>query len=337
MMPALFTYFLTGKQCCERTDAISTQLYDPRTGAWHEEIFEASDLPLGIMPELVNPGAVAGELLESVRRDTGLTEGVVVSPCSHDTASAVAAVPSKGADWAFLSSGTWSILGALTDEVVTSQEAFAAGMCNELTLDSFFLCRNIMGLWLLQQARAAWQRSGESYSYAELVTLAESAPDGGPLIHPDDPSFLSPGDMTMAIRDHCGRTNQRAPQGPGETTRCILESLALCYRHGLDQLSAILERRFRVLHIVGGGTQNTLLCQFTADAAGLPVSAGPVEATVAGNVLVQALALGHVGSSQEIRDVVRQSFALVEYEPRETSQWEDRYGQYVDLVERKEF
>ena len=336
MMPDLFGYFLTGKACCERTNAFATQFYNPRKGEWHDGILDAFDLPRAIMPKIVNPGTPLGPLRESVARETGLKQATVIAPCTHDTASAVAAVPGQRDDWAFLSSGTWSVLGALTDEVVTSQEAFAAGLCNELTLDSFFLCRNIMGLWLLQQTRAVWERNGESYSYAELVKLAEEAPEGGPLIHPDDPDFLAPDDMIEAIRSYCGRTDQREPQGPAETTRCILESLALCYRHGLAHLSEILGRRFSVLHIVGGGSQNTLLCQFTAGATGLPVLAGPVEATVAGNVLVQALALGHVGSPQEIRDVVRQSFTLVEYEPRATRRWADRYDRYVDLTERKE-
>jgi len=336
MMPDLFAYFLTDQKRCERTNATMTQLYDPRAGEWHKEVFNALGLPRAIMPDLVDPGTVLGPLRESVAQETGLEQVTVIAPCTHDTGSAVAAVPGRGDDWAFLSSGTWSILGALTDEVVTSPEAHAAGLCNELTLDSPFLCSNIMGLWLLQQARAVWQRSGESHSYAELVKLAEGAPDGGPLVHPNDSGFLAPEDMVQAIRQYCRGTDQPEPQGIAETTRCILESLALCYRHGLDQLAEILDRSFSVLHIVGGGSQNTLLCQFAANATRLPVSAGPVEATAAGNVLVQALALGHVGAPQAIRDMVRQSFTLVEYEPRETRQWEDRYGRYIDLVERKE-
>jgi rhamnulokinase len=208
-------------------------------------------------------------------------------------------------------------------------------MANELTLKSFFLCRNIVGLWLLQQARATWQRSGKEYSYTDIVRLSEEAPEGGPLIYPDDPSFLAPEDMVVAIGNYCKRTGQKLPHGPAETARCILESLSLCYRHNLEKLSEVLERRFSTLHIVGGGTLNTLLCRFTADATGLPVLAGPVEATVAGNVLVQALSRGFLTSPQEIRDIVRGSFELVEYEPRDTTKWEDRYGQYMRLVERE--
>ena len=336
MTPDLLGYFLTGRKRCERTIAISSLLYDFRTGGWHREIFETFDLPLSIMPELVDPGSVLGELRKSVRRATGMDEAAVIAVCSHDTASAVAAVPGTRDDWAFISSGTWSVLGSLTEGVATSNEALSAHMSNELTLQSFFLCRNIMGLWLLQQARAAWERQGESYSYADLVRLAESAPEGGPVVNPNDASFIAPEDMCKTIRDYCRRTGQAEPQGPAETTRCLLESLALCYRHALKQLAHIMGRRFNVLHIVGGGSQNTLLCRLTADATGIPVMAGPVEATASGNVLVQAFARGCLGSAQEVRDIVRGSFKLVEYQPGDTARWEDGYARYLRLVERTE-
>lgn len=336
MMPDLLAYFLCGEKRCERTDAITTQLYDPRKREWHREIFETLGLPLSIMPELADPGTILGDLRQSVARETGLSDGVVIAPCAHDTASAVAAVPGEGQDWAFLSSGTWSVLGALTDDIVTSSEAFAAGMCNELTLSGSFLCRNIMGLWLLQQARAVWERQGQSYSYADLVTLAEQAPENGPLVNPDDASFLAPDDMVDAIRQYCVQTGQRPPDAPAEVVRCILESLALCYRSTLERLSKILDRRFGALHIVGGGSLNALLCQFAADAAGLPVLAGPGETTVSGNVLVQAAARGYLHSPQEVRDVVRASFEVVEYQPRDSARWEERCRQYLALAERTE-
>jgi rhamnulokinase len=335
MMPDILNYFLTGQKSCERTNAITTQLFDPSKGRWSEEVLRSLDLPRSIMPELINPGAVLVDLDSSVKTAAGLNRAVVVAPCTHDTASAVAAVPGEGEDWAFISSGTWSVVGALTEELVTSPEAFSAGVCNELTLQSFFLCRNIMGLWLLQQSRALWQQGGEAYTYADLVQMAEQAPEGGPLVHPDDPSFLAPKDMARAIHEYCARTGQRQPKGPGEMVRCILESLALSYRHALEQLERILGRRFRVLHIVGGGSRNSLLCQLTANATGFPVLAGPVEATVTGNVLVQALALGYIASAEEIRDVVRSSSALVEYEPKDTLRWQNYYAKYLRLVEQK--
>jgi len=332
MMPDLLAYFLAGRKCCERTNAVTTQLYDPWERRWNEGAIRELDLSLSILPELVDPATILGELLASVRERVGLKHGLVIAPCTHDTASAVAAVPAQGTDWAFLSSGTWSVVGALTPEVVTSPEAFAAGVCNELTLQSYFLCRNTMGLWLLQQARAGWQRAGKASSYEDLVKLAELAPPSGPLIYPDDARFLAPPDMSQAIRQYCEETGQPQPEGPGEIARCILESLALAYRQMLDQLAAMLGRKFRVLHIVGGGCKNSLLCQLTADAAGIQVLAGPVEATVAGNVLVQALAIGRIKSPEEIRAVVRSSSTLIEYEPRDPQRWQDYYGKYLRLL-----
>ena len=334
MMPDLLAYFLAGRKCCERTAAITTQLYDPWEGGWNEEVIRKLDLPLPLFPELVDPGTIVGELLGSVGEKVGLKRGVVIAPCTHDTASAVAAVPAQGGDWAFLSCGTWSVVGALTPEVVTSPQAFAAGVFNELTLRSYFLCRNIMGLWLLQQTRATWEREGETYSYEELGKLAGQAPGGGPVINPDAPRFLPPQDMPQSIMEYCAQTKQRIPHGPGETSRCILESLAFAYRHRLEQLGAMLGRTFQVVHLVGGGSKNSLLCQLTANVTGLPVLAGPSEATVAGNVMVQALAKGYVTTAAEIREVVRRSTEPVEYEPRDTRRYQERYGEYLRLLEK---
>ncbi len=333
MMPDLLGYFLSGRRACERTNAITTQLYDPRRGEWHGDIFEAFDLPLEIMPEIIEPGTVLGELLEPVRRQSGLAAAPVIAPCTHDTASAVAAVPARGEDWLFLSCGTWSILGALTEQVVTTEEAFEAGLCNEMTLGSLFLCRNIMGLWILQQARAAWEAQGRSYTYPELAALAEKAPPGGPLIFPDDAAFLAPGDMTAAVAEFCERTDQPPPADVAATCRCIIESLALCYRQNADRLAGILGRRFGALHMVGGGMHNALLCRMTADATGMPVVAGPAEATVTGNLLVQALAAGCLEDAQDVRETVRRSVELVRYEPQDTTACERRYGEYRRIVE----
>lgn len=334
MMPDLLTYFLTGQGPCERTEAITSQLYDPRKGCWNEEVIRRLDLPMAIMPELVDPGTLIGELDERIKRNAGLKRGAVIAPCTHDTASAVTAVPAQGADWAFLSSGTWSLLGVVTREVCTSAEAFSAGVVNEVTLGGFLLLHGIMGLWFLQQMRAAWQRQAEPYSYDDLVRLAEQTPKAGALIDPNDVRFLAPSEMSRAVRQYCIETGQRPPEGPGETTRCILESLALTYRHGLDQLARILNRQFSVLHMVGGGSKNSLLCQLTANATGMPVVAGPSEATVAGNVLVQALARGYISSPAEIREVVRRSTKPVEYMPRDMPRHQERYGEYLRILEK---
>ena len=334
MIPDLLGYFLTGEKVCERSNAITTQLYDPRLGDWSREIFETFDLPLDIMPPIVDPGTVLGELRESVCRAVGLREALVIDGCTHDTGAAVAAVPARGDNWAFISSGTWSIVGSLSDCVVTGPGPYAARTCNELTFGSLILVRNIMGLWLLQQARAAWARQGQEYTYAELAALAEQAPAGGPIVYPDDPIFLAPDDMTAAIAQFCVRTGQAPPEGVPATCRCILESLALCYRQALEQIGSFLGRQYEVLHIVGGGSQNRPLCQFTADATGLPVYAGPAEATVAGNILVQACARGYLSGPQDVREVVRNSTQLVEHTPRQQAYWDDRYALYLAIYEK---
>ena len=331
MIPSTLGYFLTGQRQVERSNAISTQVYNPRSGQWSEKVFGTYDLPLSIMPELVDPGTLLGPLLDSVKDSTGLRHGDVISVCNHDTGSAVAAVPAEGEDWAFISSGTWSILGALSPQVITTPQAFEARMVNELTVGSLFLARNIMGLWLLQQSRASWARAGQDYSYAQLAEMAADAPADGPLIFPDHLSFLAPADMPTAIADYCRATGQRPPEGPAAISRCILESLALIYREDLEKLQAIGGRRFDAIHVVGGGSQNALLCQFTADAAGIPVIAGPVEATVAGNILVQALATGDVASAAEIRKVVRDSNEMVRYEPRDKAAWDAKFERYMGL------
>jgi len=332
MMPDLFAYFLTGRMCCERTNAISTQLLDPLKSEWSAEVVGKLGLPWSLLPKLVDPGTVLGEVLRPVREAVGLKSGVVIAPCTHDTASAVAAVPAQGDDWAFLSCGTWSVVGTLTSDVVTTLRAFAAGVFNELTIQSRFLCRNISGLWLLQQARAAWTRAGQSYSYEEIVKLAAQAPEGGPLINPDVPRFLAPQDMDQAIQQYCAETGQAVPKHPGETALCIMESLAFAYRRWLDEIAALSGRSFRALHLIGGGAKNSLLCQLTANTTGLPVVAGPSEATVAGNVMVQAAAQGYVTTPQELREVVRRSSELVEYRPQDTSRYQIRYDEYLRLV-----
>jgi rhamnulokinase len=333
MMPDLFGYFLTGEKRVERTNAINTQFYDPVSGTWWREVLEVFDLPGGILPPLADPATTLGPLLPSVARQAGLSSVPVIAPCTHDTGSAVAAVPAAGDDWAFLSCGTWSVVGALSPPSV--EGGFAGGLCNEVTLGGRFLCSNIMGLWLLQQARKRWESEGASYSHDELVQLARRSDEGRSFVNPDDPVFLAPDDMIAAIRGYCARTGQPAPKDPGEVTRVILESLALSYRRTLETIARLLGRKFRVLHIVGGGSLNALLCQFTADATGLPVLAGPVEATVAGNVLAQALARRHVSSAVEIREVVRRSMAILEYEPRESGRWEERYARFRGIVERR--
>ncbi len=333
LMPDLLGYFLSGVKRCERSAAMMTQLYEAPRRNWSKEIFSFFDLPLSIMPTLVDSGTVIGELSDSVTADTGLKHAWVIAPCTHDTSSAVVGVPGVEGNWAFLSLGTWSVLGALTPQMVNSPAAFSAGLANELTLGSFFLCRNLWGLWLLQQARRVWQAEGNAYSYQELSQFAGQLPPARTLIDPSHACFFAPENMLLAIREYCRQSGQPLPEGPAEVTRCILDSLALASRQALDQLSGMMEKQFDILHIVGGGSLNSFLCQSTANATRTPVRVGPVEATVAGNILTQALARGYLASSREIREVIHRSTKIVEYEPKDAGIWEDRYARYLQITE----
>jgi rhamnulokinase len=333
-MPDLFHYFFTGLKVNESTDASTSQLIDPRTGKWDFNLAQAFDLPVALLGSLVAPGTVLGPLRAQVAEDTGLTPVPVIAPASHDTAAAVAAVPARGGtSWAYLSSGTWSLLGVEIPTPLLSDDALRFNFTNEGGVGGTIrLLKNIMGLWLVQECRRAYERSGVHHSYEDLTRLAGSAPAFVSLIDPDHPSFLLPASMPLAIAEFCRRTGQPAPMEPAATVRCALESLALKYRWVLECLEQLTGQKRDVIHVVGGGCHNALLCQFTADACGRPVLAGPVEATAIGNVLTQALGLGLLGSLAEGREVVRRSFAVHEYLPGNAAEWEEPYQRFVKFL-----
>jgi rhamnulokinase len=330
-IPDLFNYWLTGRKLTEFTFATTSQLYNPLTQAWEPELFRALDLPLDLMQTVVPTGAPVGPLDPDIAREVGLPDLPFVATASHDTAAAVAAVPGQGSDWAYISSGTWSLMGAEVSAPVITDQARDLNFTNEGGVGSTFrLLRNIMGFWLLEQCRAAW-RHERDYTPKDLSLLAADAPPFRSLIEPDHPGFLAPPDMPQAIADFCRDTGQPAPQSPGDFARAIFEGLALKYRLVLDQLRSICPSPINHLHIVGGGAQNQLFCQFTADATGLPVTAGPVEAAAVGNLLVQALARGHLQSLDDLREVVRASFSLTHYQPRDQALWGPAYARFQDL------
>jgi rhamnulokinase len=274
-----------------------------------------------------------GPLRKQVASDTGVVPIPVVVPATHDTASAVAAVPAQGNDWAYLSSGTWSLLGAELPEPIVTDSSLAANFTNEGGVgNSVRFLKNIMGLWLVQECRRSFAKAGHDYSYEELSKLAEGALPLRSLIDPDHASFMLPADMPAAITAFCQRTNQPAPDSPGAFVRCCLESLALKYRYVLELMESLTSRSVKKLHIVGGGSQNVLLNQFTADAIGRTVLAGPVEATAIGNILVQALGLRLVSSLEEIRTIVRSSFELARYEPQKPDLWQSAYQRFRILL-----
>ncbi len=315
LIPDLVNLHLTGIRKTEYTNATTTQCLNLAARNWDRELIAAAGVDPGLFQEIVEPGTVLGTLRSSVQAATGLGEIPDIAVGSHDTASAVAAVPGEGSDWAYLSSGTWSLLGVETDVPVLTNDARRSNFTNEGGVENTVrLLTNIAGLWLLQRFR---QDLGEGVSYADLLSLARRAPVGGSLIDPDDHTFLNPKSMTEALVAFFQKTDQAIPESLGAFVRCLLTSLALRYRAVLKELGRVSGREINRLHVVGGGAKNPLLCQLTANAIGLPVIAGPVEATAIGNLLVQARARGEVSSLEELRGIVRTSFPPTIYDPEQ--------------------
>jgi rhamnulokinase len=330
-MPDLLNYWLTGRKVCEFTNATTTQCYDPRRKTWARPLLQRLGIPENIFPEIVPPGTLLGDLRGPLADEAGLARPLpVIAPACHDTGSAVAAVPAGNDSFAWISSGTWSIMGVSVREPVINEHSLACSMTNEGGVDNTFrLSKNITGMWPLQESRRAWARQGSSYTYDELTAMAAQAAPLRSLIDPDHHDFLAPGDMPARVRAYCRRTGQPIPASCGEVTRCVLESVALKYRWVLERLERLLApaaangaaangagaHRIDTIHIVGGGTKNRLLSQFAADATGRRVITGPVEATATGNLLVQAMALGEIGSLDDAREIVRNSTSMLVFEP----------------------
>ncbi len=333
MMPDLLNFWLTGEKVSEFSIATTSQFYDPRLGDWSRELLGKLGIPTHFLPPVVPPGAVLGDLLPSVAEETGAAGIKVVAPACHDTGSAVAAVPAGTPNYAYISSGTWSLMGVEITEPIINADALRYNFTNEGGVcGTFRFLKNIMGLWLVQECRRTWQARGEEFTYEQLTDMAASAEPFQCFVEPDDPVFLRPGDMPARIRQSCERTNQDPPQEFGAVLRCALESLALKYRWVFECLEKLLGKRLEVVHIVGGGTQNRLLNQLAADALNRPVITGPIEATAIGNILMQAIALGHLSSLDDAREVVRHSFAVETYEPRSPEAWDEPYGRYLKIA-----
>jgi rhamnulokinase len=325
-MADLFSYFLCGRVFAEHTLASTSQMMDMRTGQWSQPIFQKLSLPMDIMPPIVMPGTIVGELTDAVAREIGCGKIPVIAVGSHDTASAVLGVPAVEEKWAYLSSGTWSLMGVELSQAVVNDRTFRHQFTNEGGVErTIRLLKNIMGLWLVQECKRQWLREGVDLSYSRLTEMAAQAMPFSARLDCDCSDFLSPGDMPARINKHLRDTGQEPTNDKGRIVRMILESLAIEYRRVLDAIEDATCRKVDVLHIVGGGIQNELLCQFTANATGRKVIAGPVEATASGNVLMQAKATGQIRNIDEARRIVRGSFDLREYQPRDGLQWE-RYA-----------
>ncbi|MBO9596661.1 MAG: rhamnulokinase [Cohnella sp.] len=331
MIPDLLRYFLTGQMHNEFTNATTTQLYNPISDNWDAELQKLLDLPsswFGGKP--LKPGDHAGALSRSVCEELGIGPVPVIAVAEHDTGSAVVAVPATERSFAYLSCGTWSLMGTEVDKPVINEMTQKLNFTNEGgAYGTFRLLKNIMGLWILQECRREWEREGHAYSFSELVRLADQADAFQAFIEPDDEMFLPPGDMPSRIADYCRRTGQRPPQTHGQIVRCIMESLALKYRYVLEMTERLSGQRFGGLHMVGGGIQNTLLCQWTANAIGKPVWAGPAEGSAIGNLAVQWIAQGAFADVREARRAIRHSFPVATYEPQDGPTWSEAYGRFA--------
>jgi rhamnulokinase len=326
LIPDLVHSRLCGSRSTELTNATTTQCFDPHTGAWAADLLDRLEIPAGVFPEVVPPGTPLG------RAPNGAT---VIAVATHDTGSAVAAVPFGHHDSMFVSAGTWSLVGLEVERPLITDETFAANLTNEGGVaGTFRLLRNVTGLWLLQESRRVWAESGHHHSFEALNELAATAPALRSFVDPDHESFATPGDMPTRIAAFCERTGQPVPDGPGATARCILESLALKHAVTVGLLCEITGADPVELHVVGGGARNELLCRWTAQATGMPVLAGPEEATLVGNLLVQAMALGELASLEEARTVVRASFVPTLYEPTPSAEWDEARERFATLAGR---
>jgi rhamnulokinase len=334
-IPDLFNYFLSGSLTTEFSFATTSQLFNPLKMDWDESLLSSIGLDKSFMNPVVQPGTVIGNLKTDIAHSVGAESVKVIAVCSHDTGSAIVAVPSEGNDWAYISSGTWSLMGVELKEAIINDQSFTYNFTNEGGAEKTIrFLKNIMGLWLLQQCRNSWLKTNSNINYEELISLSQLAPNFKSFIDPDYMGFYNPADMPLAIDEYCINTRQEAPQNIGEYVQLILESLAFKYRLTLDQLKEVTGKSINRIHIIGGGAQNRFLCQFTANVTGLNVVAGPAEGTAIGNLLMQAKALGYLKDLKEIRQVVKNSFNFTEYYPQNTQVWENAYKKFLTIVEK---
>jgi len=325
-------HLLCGSDQIDESNASTTQLFNPKTKQWSEGLIARLGLPRHLFPAVVPSGTVLGTLSAEVASETGLSGTKVVTTCSHDTGAAVAGVPGEGAGWAFLSSGTWSLLGIESATPIITEQSRKHNFTNEIGWGSSIrFLKNIVGLWVVQECRRSWAAQGMEFTYETLTEMALAATPLASLINPSDPRFGKPGDMPQKISDYCRETGQPVPVTQGEFVRATLESLALSYRRTIEEIELVTGSKIQRLHIVGGGTKNQLLTQFAADATMRPVIAGPVEATAIGNVLMQAIALGQLSDLTALRRVVRASFPVTSHTPINPALWDAAYRRFQKL------
>lgn len=332
-MPDLFGYMLTGKMCAEYSIASTSQLIDLDKRTWSKEILDAFGIKESVFAPLVQPGTVLGELSKEICEECGVDPVPVISVCGHDTQSAITSVPCEDGDFAFLSSGTWSLFGTELDKPIVNETSMNINITNEGGFDgSTGFLKNIIGLWLIQESRRQWKREGKEYSYADLEKLALAAEPFKCFIDPDAPEFVPHGNIPERVREFCRKTGQYVPETVGEIMRCIYESLAMKYRLTFEKLRECTERDYPVIHVIGGGTKDGLLCQMTANSCDRTVKAGPIEATVMGNVAVQLMSDGSVKNIGQARKIVADSSELKTFEPKDTDKWAKAYEDFLKII-----
>lgn len=334
-IPDLLSYLLTGNKVCEYTDASTSQLLNPATKQFEASLLEVAGVSPSIVRQVVMPGTLVGELTDALAEETGIGKVLVIAVAGHDTASAVAAVPAQDRHFAYLSSGTWSLMGIETEEPVITKESYENNFTNEGGIEGTtrFL-KNITGMWLLEQCRKEWEKAGRIYTYPDIVRMAEQAAPFTRFVNPDDPRFANPPSMTKAIAGYCEATGQPVPVTDADFVRCIFESLALRYNRVIGMLKEMALFRIDRLHVIGGGSKNSLLNQFTANAIGMPVIAGPSEATAIGNAMIQARSAGIVSNRWEMRRLIADSVQTETFLPQDETTWKEVYKRYIRITKQ---
>ena len=333
LIPDLFHYLLTGEKKAEFTEASTTQMLDPRTGDWDKALLERLGIPSRLLPEIIPSGFVYGALKKDLAEELGVPEVPVIAVASHDTASAIAAVPAPEKDFLYISCGTWSLFGTELSAPIIDEKTRRFNLTNEGGYGkTVTLLRNIMGLWLIQESRRQWIREGFSVTYADLEQEALAEPAFLSFIDPDAPEFEAPGNLPERVREFCRKTGQHVPENRGQVMRCIYESLALKYRQTAGMIRETTGKTYPAIHVVGGGAKDGFLCQLTADACGVPVTAGPIEATVLGNIAVQLIALGELSSIEEARKLLAAGEGFRSFEPHPTAEWDAAYERFLSIT-----
>jgi len=334
--PDLFNYFLTGVKATEYSIATTSQMLDAEKRTWAVDIIEKLGLTKDILTDIVPSGTVIGTLSPEIAHELGAREIPVIAAAGHDTQAAIASVPASGEDYVYISCGTWSLMGIENDKPIINEKSSRLSFTNEGGVNNrICFLKNIMGLWLVQECKRQWDREGDNLSFAQLESMAREAKPFTAFVDPDDELLFAPGDMPWKVKEFCRRTGQPVPESKGEIVRCIIESLAMKYRLTLDSLEDILGRRIPVVHMMGGGIKDKMLCQHTANATGREVVAGPVEATSVGNLMIQAMALGRVKSLGEARRIVRNSFPTAVYQTQDAGAWAEAYERFKKIVQKK--